>query len=683
MPYVQIFRDHHYKTPTISTDSELFVLEAENQWPVGCVALIRHNGPRGSSGEFPRRAHRTVVLPSWQGLGIGSRLSDAVGETVRSFGCRYFGQTVHPFFGAFRDRSPLWQPTPWNHQVNHFKIETWRQKKEQVMIRLRAPRKIYSHEYVGSDDEGYFASRGISFVSRGVRSDSKVLSRPPSISTINIDGTRNPFEVFCRLTRATAVSTPAPLDRKTLVARWQRLPAAEKDVFIRFFRDQHAKGSPITKSAFDESGGCAIARNVTEGPRTLHSASTFCKAPQNVAIKTVIKTHAQGLEKGQILTTVTVCVRGYVRSRREAGSKLVFVDIIGPQSESRDEDSDHDSGPSLQVLINRARFPSDADYELAKRSCYVNDIVQITGHPGKTRTGTGDNEGFSIIATALECLEPQHSAQRVISLASAWGAGVLATSAAAGLLGCDESLLTPLLELSASANSPTEEEKSLSQAVGQPSRPLTTSRLEKIQLAAKRRQRGLYVVLEQPNHPGNVAAVMRNSDAFGVTEIIVVGEALTAAKHQRFRSQSSSANKWVKVTSIQTVEACLEYLGPDVIHFGTAVHSELSKTLDAVDFNPPKSDGSETARSISLWFGNEVHGLTDNALDACSAHVFVPMSGVVESLNLSVSVGILLWEVTRQRLKHTSVDFVLSPAEQERLIAELTEISRGESTVGN
>ena len=97
------FRHHHYKTPVLSTAARTFLLETDGgdnddpgaqpfagrRQPVGMVATIRHNGPReGVAGAMPHRAHRTVVLPQWQGFGIGSRLSDAVAELHRREGSR-------------------------------------------------------------------------------------------------------------------------------------------------------------------------------------------------------------------------------------------------------------------------------------------------------------------------------------------------------------------------------------------------------------------------------------------------------------------------------------------------------------------------------------------------------------------------------------------------------------------
>mmetsp|Transcript_2450 Transcript_2450/g.2888 ORF Transcript_2450/g.2888 Transcript_2450/m.2888 type:complete len:130 (+) Transcript_2450:1-390(+) len=99
------------------------------------------------------RAHRTVILPSWQGLGIGSRLSDAVAEVFRLNGYSYYGQTVHPRFGEYRDRSSFWEDSKWNHTTTEYKIESWKQRLENVRIKLLVPKYIYSHIYVGPQGE--------------------------------------------------------------------------------------------------------------------------------------------------------------------------------------------------------------------------------------------------------------------------------------------------------------------------------------------------------------------------------------------------------------------------------------------------------------------------------------------------------------------------------------------------
>ena len=59
-----------------------------------------------------RREHRLVVLPAFQGLGIGAALSEAVAEIYLAKGYRYYTKTRHPRLGVYRDASPLYASTP-------------------------------------------------------------------------------------------------------------------------------------------------------------------------------------------------------------------------------------------------------------------------------------------------------------------------------------------------------------------------------------------------------------------------------------------------------------------------------------------------------------------------------------------------------------------------------------------
>ena len=128
--------------------------------PCGFVATILHSGKRPEGARAPsRRAHRTVVLAEWQGLGVGSRLSDAAAEWHHREGAEYFGQTVHPSFGGYRDRSPLWQPTEYNGTRPELRIEGWRARQRGIAVRLRTPKLIYSHRYCGAAPGDEVASR--------------------------------------------------------------------------------------------------------------------------------------------------------------------------------------------------------------------------------------------------------------------------------------------------------------------------------------------------------------------------------------------------------------------------------------------------------------------------------------------------------------------------------------------
>lgn len=135
-----IFSAHHYLTENINKSGKFWIC----LWGSNVVGF-------GSAISYPSgtvknayRGHRTVVLPDYQGLGIGVRISDAIAEMYVSQGCRYFSKTVHPRMGEYRNNSPLWKPTSKNMKK--------RRDKGRTHLGGWAPRDIvsYSHEYIGN-----------------------------------------------------------------------------------------------------------------------------------------------------------------------------------------------------------------------------------------------------------------------------------------------------------------------------------------------------------------------------------------------------------------------------------------------------------------------------------------------------------------------------------------------------
>jgi tRNA (guanosine-2'-O-)-methyltransferase len=64
-------------------------------------------------------------------------------------------------------------------------------------------------------------------------------------------------------------------------------------------------------------------------------------------------------------------------------------------------------------------------------------------------------------------------------------------------------------------------------------------------------------------------------------------------------------------------------------------------------------DGDYTVfTKLAVWFGNESRGLSDGAIDGSEMCVSIPMFGMIESLNLGTTSGIVLYEVTKQRREY-------------------------------
>jgi GNAT superfamily N-acetyltransferase len=86
-----------------------------------------------------------VVLPDYQGMGIGVRFSNAIGQIHIEQGHRYFSRTAHPKMGMYRERSSLWKPTSKNKKLRLDEKHKYVFKGHYVDNK----RVCFSHEYIG------------------------------------------------------------------------------------------------------------------------------------------------------------------------------------------------------------------------------------------------------------------------------------------------------------------------------------------------------------------------------------------------------------------------------------------------------------------------------------------------------------------------------------------------------
>ena len=101
-----LFRRHHYLSGNISQTARCFCAFWGDQ-PVAFSAWMNRMTKNRQQGDL--REHRTVVLPDYQGLGIGNRLSAFCASIWKGLGGRAFSTTGHPAMIAYRMRSPDWR----------------------------------------------------------------------------------------------------------------------------------------------------------------------------------------------------------------------------------------------------------------------------------------------------------------------------------------------------------------------------------------------------------------------------------------------------------------------------------------------------------------------------------------------------------------------------------------------
>jgi tRNA (guanosine-2'-O-)-methyltransferase len=164
------------------------------------------------------------------------------------------------------------------------------------------------------------------------------------------------------------------------------------------------------------------------------------------------------------------------------------------------------------------------------------------------------------------------------------------------------------------------------------------------------RCKNLIVVLEDPKDPTNVGTVIRNINALGVEKLYLVDSGnLLPNNWDEFKEKKSilassvSSVKWTFVKKFSSTEQCLQHLEKN--HFTSVVTSPHIKGRTNVILH----EGNYTQKKLAVWFGKESIGISDLAVERSAACLNIEMFGIVESLNLATSTGIVMYEIARQR----------------------------------
>ncbi len=169
--------------------------------------------------------------------------------------------------------------------------------------------------------------------------------------------------------------------------------------------------------------------------------------------------------------------------------------------------------------------------------------------------------------------------------------------------------------------------------------PRTDRRVRRLESALRHRQLDAAIVLENVHDLHNISAVLRTCDAVGIPQVHLI-YTIEEPPQQRFaRRVSAGTAKWIETVRWPSVEACYTHLREQGMAILATAISERAESLFDCDL----------ARPVAIVFGNEMRGLTDEAIAQADGEVFIPMVGLVQSLNISVSCAVMLYELFRQR----------------------------------
>jgi len=149
----KIFEKHHYLSATLNTSAVCFVAVWEGVLVAFSANLVMPGRiPPLYEGDCRKkyRESRLVVLPDYQGLGIGTSFSECVGEIFLRRNYRYFSRTAHLKMGVHREESTCWRATSTN-QVSREKAQKCSKNEAWHNYKLDTKRICFSHEYLGKN----------------------------------------------------------------------------------------------------------------------------------------------------------------------------------------------------------------------------------------------------------------------------------------------------------------------------------------------------------------------------------------------------------------------------------------------------------------------------------------------------------------------------------------------------
>lgn len=158
-----------------------------------------------------------------------------------------------------------------------------------------------------------------------------------------------------------------------------------------------------------------------------------------------------------------------------------------------------------------------------------------------------------------------------------------------------------------------------------------------LELAKQKNEQPFILILDGIEDPHNLGSIIRTAETAGVHGIIIP-KRRAASVNSTVSKVSAGAVEYMKVARVNNLNETIRYLKEqDIWICGTDMNTDIM--YDKQDYNMP----------IALVIGSEGFGMSRLVKENCDFLVKIPMKGKITSLNASVSAGIVMYEVVKQR----------------------------------
>ena len=151
----------------------------------------------------------------------------------------------------------------------------------------------------------------------------------------------------------------------------------------------------------------------------------------------------------------------------------------------------------------------------------------------------------------------------------------------------------------------------------------------------------IVIVLDNIRSQHNIGSVFRTSDAFKIESIHLCGITATPPNREIHKT-ALGATETVKWHYFENTLLSIDYLRNNNYLIFAVEQADDSVSLDSFEIN--------TEEKIALVFGNEVDGVSDEIMHKVDGCIEIPQFGTKHSLNISVSAGIVIWEIAKKYL---------------------------------
>jgi tRNA (guanosine-2'-O-)-methyltransferase len=161
-------------------------------------------------------------------------------------------------------------------------------------------------------------------------------------------------------------------------------------------------------------------------------------------------------------------------------------------------------------------------------------------------------------------------------------------------------------------------------------------RQDRVKKIMSQRKDNFCLVLENLSEDSNISAILRTAESFGVGLVCIIYK---DNKPRLSKNTSSGATGWLTIKYYKSTKTCLNALKKAGFTVIGALVDPKAEILWQQNFSG----------KVAILVGNEAKGMSEVSQKMVDKNIYLPMLGLTESLNVSVSAGIFLYEVIRQK----------------------------------